>query len=97
MKITKNTPIGTKVRILWASDSNVNKAGDIGVISEHDTDFHLCRVQVIGREGLANWSGYTRLELFTTIHPSKDRPRKKAINKRRTAQPKVKCINPEFD
>ncbi len=97
MKITKNTPIGTKVRILWVSDLNANQAGDVGIITEHSEDLPQCRVHVDGNENFANWSNYPDLKLFKPISNSKDRPRKKAINKRRTAQPKVKCINPEFD
>ena len=62
-KVTRDTPIGTKVRLIANTNASCNKVGDIGIITEH-SESNDCRVDA-GRRDSGNWSVYEELEIVS--------------------------------
>jgi hypothetical protein len=61
-KVTRDTPTGTKVRLIANTCVSCNKVGDIGVIIRNTG--HGCYVDA-GHKSTANWSCYTDLEIVS--------------------------------
>jgi RPA family protein len=64
--VNKDTPVGTKVKIVANTSHSCNRVGDIGVITEqvHDGgNVYYCRVFVEDRVPAGNAHHYSDLEL----------------------------------
>ena len=65
-KVTRDTPVGTKVKIVANTSLSCNRVGDVGVIIEqlHDAgNLYYCRVFVEDRGTKGNAHHYSNLEL----------------------------------
>ena len=66
-KVTRDTPVGTKVKIVANTSHSCNKVGDVGVITEQvhvAGNVYYCRVFVEGRGTKGNSHHYSDLELL---------------------------------